>query len=177
MFEFITGTIIKLSLYSLMILVFIGRAFVFKKAGENPWKAIIPFYAEYTMLRLVNKKKWFYLYIISLLIGMVSICIFVFSIFGTIFNGFSILFTGQGNALFYLQGIAISAALLMLTSTGLFAERVICCIGIGEKMHLSPLMILVIILFEPAMLYIGLSEKYQWSEDIKEIPARDSDNL
>ena len=44
-----------LLLFCLMIIALsvLGRALLFKKAGEKPWKALVPFLNDYTLYKLV----------------------------------------------------------------------------------------------------------------------------
>ena len=44
----------------LVLITAIGRAKMFEKAGEKPWKAFIPFYGEYTLYRLTWSKLLYF---------------------------------------------------------------------------------------------------------------------
>ena len=43
------------------ILTIVGKAMVFKKAGEPPWAAIIPLYNRYITFRIVGRPWWWLL--------------------------------------------------------------------------------------------------------------------
>ena len=47
----------------------IGMWKVFEKAGESGWKAIIPFYNMYTLIKLVNRPGW---WLILLFLPMIN---------------------------------------------------------------------------------------------------------
>jgi len=87
------------SIYLLISLIFtiIGVALVFEKAGEKWWKALIPFYCEWTETKIAKAPvSWFWIYI---------------SLYVT---GIFILIMG-----FFLLGFAIATSIVTL-NTGLF---------------------------------------------------------
>lgn len=65
-----------LMLWQTLILLFIiywviqsvSNWFIFKKAGEKPWKALIPFYKDYVIAKLTWEVKYFVLFIIIIAI-------------------------------------------------------------------------------------------------------------
>lgn len=68
------GTIIGVLLFGLVVLTVAGIWKVFAKAGESGWKALIPIYNNYIMLRIGGHSGWwvlaFLLPIIPWLIGI-----------------------------------------------------------------------------------------------------------
>lgn len=66
------------------VLVIIGWWKIFEKAGEAGWKAIIPIYNIYVLLRIVGRPGWM---IIGLLIPFVNI-IFVIIVMGDLAKSF-----------------------------------------------------------------------------------------
>lgn len=52
---------------------YVGMSQLFVKAGEKPWKAIIPFYSDYTMFKLTWKKMWFWIYVALEVIFIISV--------------------------------------------------------------------------------------------------------
>lgn len=56
------------------ILVIVGWWKIFEKAGEAGWKAIIPFYNIYTMLRIVGQPGWL---LIAFFIPLVNVVVWV----------------------------------------------------------------------------------------------------
>ncbi len=58
--------------------VTIGYWKLFQKAGEQPWKALIPFYSEIIVMQLVGKPSWWLIY---LLIPGVNVIVYFIIIF------------------------------------------------------------------------------------------------
>ena len=63
---------------AIAVFQYVCMALTFKKAGEPWWKAIIPFYAEYTMGKLAKAPtNWFWGYAISFVVYLVVIFVAV----------------------------------------------------------------------------------------------------
>lgn len=58
-----------------MIIIIISHWFIFKKAGEEGWKAIIPFYNSYTLCKIAIGNGW------PFLIGLIPYVNIVFGIY------------------------------------------------------------------------------------------------
>lgn len=54
-----------------IILIVIGLAKVFEKAGEKGWKAIIPFYNLYIVFKIIGKEKKFPVIIVLAVIAII----------------------------------------------------------------------------------------------------------
>lgn len=98
--RFLFGIILVASLISIIISVIgiVGQWKMFKKAGDEGWKSLIPFYNTYTMCKLTGVNPWWILIVVSIgLIQMpfsifVPILSFIFSLFScTVSIYFSVL--------------------------------------------------------------------------------------
>jgi len=67
-----TGILVLAVLW--VLLVVIGWWKIFEKADEAGWKAIIPFYNIYTMLRIVGQPGWM---LVGFLIPFINIIVFI----------------------------------------------------------------------------------------------------
>lgn len=61
-----------------IVIIIISHWFIFKKAGEEGWKAIIPFYNFYTLCRISTGNGWIFL------LGFIPYVNIVFSIYITV---------------------------------------------------------------------------------------------
>ena len=61
-----------------MVIIIISHWFIFKKAGEEGWKAIIPFYNSYTLCKIAIGNGW------PFLIGLIPYVNIVFGIYITV---------------------------------------------------------------------------------------------
>ena len=61
-----------------IVIIVISHWFIFKKAGEEGWKAIIPFYNSYTLCRISTGNGWIFL------LGFIPYVNIVFSIYITV---------------------------------------------------------------------------------------------
>lgn len=61
-----------------MVIIIISHWFIFKKAGEKGWKAIIPFYNSYTLCKIAIGNGW------PFLIGLIPYVNIVFGIYITV---------------------------------------------------------------------------------------------
>ena len=104
--------------FALAIAVFqyVCMALTFRKAGEPWWKAIIPFYAEYTMGKLAKAPtNWFWGYVISFV-----------AYFVVIFVAMIVMIMGAAAESI---GLVLFGFLLMMLS---FAAIVVCLIYYGR---------------------------------------------
>lgn len=62
-FSFAVFALLALVLLSVAAMDIIGRWKIFTKAGEPGWKALIPFYSEYTLFHLAWADKYFWLWL------------------------------------------------------------------------------------------------------------------
>ena len=61
-FSFAVFALLALVLLSVAAMDIIGRWKIFTKAGEPGWKALIPFYSEYTLFHLAWADKYFWVW-------------------------------------------------------------------------------------------------------------------
>lgn len=59
------------------LLVVIGMWFLFGKANEKSWKAVIPIYCDYTMFKLAWKPAWFWVYLVIIAIWLITTGVFL----------------------------------------------------------------------------------------------------
>ncbi len=73
-------TSIMASLFAIVVgaCAIVGAWKILQKAGEDGWKAIIPFYGEYTFFKTFWEKKWFWISLVLRLLSFVSV--FVLSV-------------------------------------------------------------------------------------------------
>ena len=71
------------------ILVIIGTWKILEKAGEQGWKAIIPFYNNYTLYKKFWEKKWFWISLIPAAITTIGIFALIILIAIAVAAGFS----------------------------------------------------------------------------------------
>lgn len=64
------------------ILITIATWLIFTKAGEDGWKALIPFYSTYTEFKIVGKTKYFLPWLIAAIINLVTVFILIFYLIG-----------------------------------------------------------------------------------------------
>lgn len=55
------------------VLMLVARWKIFKKAGTGGWKAIVPFYSDYTMYKVAWKKKYFWFVLVLSILA--SVCV------------------------------------------------------------------------------------------------------
>lgn len=68
----LTGLVIAAVVWGLLVII--GWWKIFEKADEAGWKAIIPFYNIYTMLRIVGQPGWM---LVGFLIPFINIILFI----------------------------------------------------------------------------------------------------
>jgi len=60
--------------------VTIGYWKIFEKAGVEPWKALIPFYSEFEIVKLVGKPTWWMIYIIIPFVNLFGYYVLIFDL-------------------------------------------------------------------------------------------------
>jgi len=76
LFDPFTSLIFNIFLYASVIVLTIGIALTFKKAGEEWWKALIPFYCEWTITKIARApQSWFWTWLVTILVGMIPLII------------------------------------------------------------------------------------------------------
>lgn len=125
-------------------LTFIGEWKFFEKCGEKGWKALIPFYNDWTIIKISNCHSYYFFFII----GESILSLFAFS---EIFEEFSII-----SSLFSFVSL-----------------YVILCINynIAKKFH-QEMGFAIGMTFVPFVFYImlGLSNKYKYDKKVKVNP-------
>lgn len=70
----------------LLALSVIGSWLVFEKAGEKGWKAMIPFYSDFILFKIADRKKWFILHLITcIIIALAWVVILLAMLFGLLY--------------------------------------------------------------------------------------------
>jgi len=71
-------------IFAIAILHILGIALTFRKAGEQWWKALIPFYGEWTVAKIARApKSWFWIWLSSIIVAMIPFTIgIVMIVFG-----------------------------------------------------------------------------------------------
>lgn len=152
------SSVYGIMLLTIVLLPIIGSALIFKKAGISWWTAIIPFYNEYKMLELVDKKKWFIAYLLSIVGAYISAMI------GSVFLVVAFFAMFADKVAMFIPTIILSFTICGVCSIILFIENCLKCIGITKKLNM-PSGMAVGMIFLPAIFYMiaGASQKYQIS--------------
>ena len=69
-----------------VVCVLVGIWKILQKAGENGWKAIVPFYGEYTLFKTFWERKWFWISLIPRSLSFVGVLILFLTFFYLIFS-------------------------------------------------------------------------------------------
>lgn len=65
MYDSDTNTFLTIVQIIYFAVYMIGLWILFKKAGEKGWKAIIPFYNSYTLIKIAELNWWYFIILIS----------------------------------------------------------------------------------------------------------------
>ena len=65
---------------AMLVLSIISTCILFYKAGEPPWKAIIPLYGSYTEYKIVMGNGWLFLLLLVPIVNIVLSIIFTFKL-------------------------------------------------------------------------------------------------
>lgn len=100
MIEFTPNSLLIITIIS-FIGFQIGLWFIFKKAGEQPWKSLVPVYNVWLWLKLLSRPKW---WLILVLFPFINIFMFYLMIWKTIrlFGKTSYLYLLPGTLFFFL---------------------------------------------------------------------------
>ena len=136
----------------------IARWIFFKKCGEDGWKAIIPFYNDYVLLKISGLNWWWILIIYA----------------GTILTTFKSTINLAQNSDSSISLGAFAAVLTLLSLTvslaSLFA-RINQSYNISKKFNKSGGTAVLLVLFEPIMLLVlGLSKNDQYDSSVEVSP-------
>ena len=149
------------------VLGIVGKCLVFKKAGVQWWRAIIPIYSEWVLLKLINRGKLFVPYIIAN-VAMYGVGIWLIYEFFAILGGaiktniFSTVVGAQDVILENFASILICLLLMLVSAIALFCIRVFSSIGLGNAFKLPSWMVVILVLFpEIAMFVLGIADQYQ----------------
>lgn len=149
------------------ILVIIGTWKILEKAGEQGWKALIPFYNKYTMYKTFWKKKWFWVQFIpaAVLVPIITI-LFVASIVGFISatNSYS-----SDAPIMAIISIAIAIFLTIAISIYSYVFSIILNVKIAKAFGKSGGFAVGLILLAPVFyMILGCGkDKYQKPEEVK----------
>ena len=152
--------IIFMLVICLFIVIFkvISRWIFFKKCGEEGWKALIPFYTDYTVIKIAGLNWWWVLILFT----------------GTILSSMnSVINVLEESDL--APDIAVFAVLISILSifgsiATLFA-RINVSYNISKKFNKNGGYAVLIFLFEPIMFFVlGLSKSDDYDESIQVSP-------
>ncbi|MBR3368615.1 hypothetical protein IKG45_02370 [Candidatus Saccharibacteria bacterium] len=99
------------------ILVIIGTWKILEKAGEQGWKALIPFYNSYTLYKVFWEKKWFWISLIPVALTTIGVVALIgFGVMAFVFaNGSS-----SSNSFVATGIISIIGAVLLMIAGMIF---------------------------------------------------------
>lgn len=146
-----------------------GKWGVFKKAGEKGWKALIPFYETYTMLKIGGKKNIIPLFWVGTVMFLLGVVGYIASFVG--------MFSGAIESLENIQASVLVAegfAGLLLSTLGVaisnilnFIVQVHAYAGICTKMEQDGAMTVGLLMLPFVFwMVLGYSAKYQWHYDV-----------
>src|SRR5579871_6398843 len=58
----------------------VGLWKLFTKAGEAGWKSLVPFYAEYTIIKIIGKPSWQIIYVFIPVVNVIVMYIWIFDL-------------------------------------------------------------------------------------------------
>ncbi len=130
------------NLYStaMAILTIVGTWMVFNKANDNGWAAIIPFYREYVMARIADKKNAFWGYLISTIIAFFGWIAFVVSLVVVFLQliGTGMSFAGIDVSSYGMIGVmTISLLIAGIASLVQFIVKIILYVGLTKNFGLN----------------------------------------
>lgn len=144
------------------ILPMVGMWFVFEKAGESGWTSLIPFYNMYVLMKLVDRKKMYPLWLIGNILLWVALYAIGFAFIMLLAAGFA---GGMApdwiNDLFHSVPIFVFALLAGIIMNAI--ATIMTYSGICECMGQSKIMIAGLWFF-PYIFWpiLGLMKKYVW---------------
>lgn len=123
----ITSTVSSLISLAISILLIVAMWKLFTKAGDKGWKAIIPFYNQYTLFKLVWKRSLFWVTLIISIIIVVLACILSWDAIVYMSGGAA----GVSEDQFMMVILGLTLAILVL-SLPLFIINIILCFKIAK---------------------------------------------
>lgn len=158
----------------------IGMWLVFEKAGEQGWKALIPFYNMYILFKIGDRKKYWWLYLIGCTVYCIAamfviayIAWILFAIilaFGTIDAGWSKI---QGVfPVVCIFGVAAVAGYIAMLVATIFGYS-----GICKKMNQGAGMVIGLLFMGPIFwMILGVNEEYKWQHKQIDVYQQLQDN-
>ena len=152
------------------VLPVIGIWLVFEKAGEKGWKAVIPFYNMYTLLKLGDKKKFWGLYLAGCILYIITACIvimylmwvlmaFIFAL-GAVDLGWDTIATML--PVVGIFSIAVIAGYIMMMVAMIHGYA-----GICKKMNQGAGMVVGLIFLGPIFwMLLGAGKQYEWEKPV-----------
>ena len=117
-------TIICLTNVLLLVSSFVSNAVLFIKAGDKPWKSLIPVYDMYTYFKLLKKPKYFIVYAVSLGAFLISFIVFM-SIGVKLIAEFYI---SEGSVV----AILIVSLIILASAIALIVMKVLFCVELAK---------------------------------------------
>ena len=152
--------IVFLLIIALIAIIFriVSRWVFFKKCGEDGWKALIPFYTDYTLVKVSGLNWWWFLLLIAS------------AILSSMQSSVDIISKDSSSA-------GVGAVLAIVSVLSLFASlasifaRINYSVNISKKFGKSGGYAALIVFFEPIMLLIlGISKKETYDEKVEVSP-------
>ena len=152
--------IVFLLIIALIAIIFkiISRWVFFKKCGEDGWKALIPFYTDYTLVKVSGLNWWWFLLLIAS------------AILSSMQSSVNVISKDSSSA-------GVGAVLAIVSVLSLFASlasifaRINYSVNISKKFGKSGGYAALIVFFEPIMLLIlGISKKETYDEKVEVSP-------
>lgn len=141
-----------------IIFKIISRWVFFKKCGEEGWKSLIPFYTDYTLVKVSGLNWWWFLILIA----------------GTILSSMQSSMNAMSNN---NSSAGVGAMVGVISVLSLFASiaslftRINYSVNISKKFGKSGGYAALIVFFEPIMLLIlGISKKETYDEKVEVSP-------
>lgn len=153
------------------VLPIIGMWLVFEKAGEKGWKAIIPFYNMYTMLKLGDKQKYWGLYLAGCIIYIITASVLMIYLMWVLIAAIAALGMQDlgWDAIAALGPVAIFAGLAALAGYIMMLIGMIQgYAGICKKMNQGAGMVVGLIFLGPIFwMLLGAGKQYQWEQSVE----------
>ena len=152
------------------ILPVVGMWLVFEKAGEAGWKAVVPFYNMYTMLKIGDRKKYWKQYLIGIILTLVPIALLMlYVVWGLLAFMFALAMIDFG-----LDALAALTPVILISIPVAIAGSILSLIasihgysGICKKMGQESTMVVGLVLLGPIFwMMLGVDNQYQWEQPI-----------
>lgn len=150
------------------VLPFIGIWLVFEKAGESGWKAIIPLYNMYTLLKITDKQKYWKLYLAGFITYLIAVVFIVFyAMWGVMAMIFAFATVDLGwDALAALLPVFSISCIITLTGYILMTISMVhAYLGVCNKMNISKGFAAGLFFLSPIFwMLLGAGKEYQWNK-------------